>query len=186
MLKKQTVWLLTMLSLMVVLSVYYMMSDRGDLAYIHTENEAGQFNFEIDEPNLDEVADEDVEVEDITTLGMSELFATLRMEIDDERSLQKERLQDIIASAESSTVDINEAMDGINEIDKITTKEKILQETILTSYDHYNDVLVRAEDEKVHVHVITKQLPRSEAVQIMQLVRDELGEVAVNVHFQDK
>jgi len=186
MLKKQTVWLLTMLSLMVVLSVYYMMSDQGDLAYIHTENEAGQFNFEIDEPNLDEVADEDVEVEDITTLGMSELFATLRMEIDDERSLQKERLQDIIASAESSTVDINEAMDGINEIDKITTKEKILQETILTSYDHYNDVLVRAEDEKVHVHVITKQLPRSEAVQIMQLVRDELGEVAVNVHFQDK
>src|SRR5690625_3438356 len=186
MLKKQTVWLLTMLSLMVVLSVYYMMSDQGDLAYIHTENEAGQFNFEIDEPNLDEVADEDVEVEDITTLGMRELFATLRMEIDDERSLQKERLQDIIASAESSTVDINEAMDGINEIDKITTKEKILQETILTSYDHYNDVLVRAEDEKVHVHVITKQLPRSEAVQIMQLVRDELGEVAVNVHFQDK
>src|SRR5690625_3061596 len=101
MLKKQTVWLLTMLSLMVVLSVYYMMSDRGDLAYIHTENEAGQFNFEIDEPNLDEVADEDVEVEDITTLGMSELFATLRREIDDERSKQKERLQDIIASDKS-------------------------------------------------------------------------------------
>lgn len=186
MLKKQTVWLLTMLSLMIVLSVYYMMSDRGDLAYIHTEDEAGQFNFEIDEPNLNEVTDKDVDVENITTLGMSELFATLRMEIDDERSLQKERLQSIIASTESSTVDINEAMNGINEIDKIATKEKILQETILTSYEHYNDVLVRAEDEKVHVHVITKQLPRVEAVQIMQLVRDELGEVAVNVHFQDK
>lgn len=186
MLKKQTVWLLTMLSLMIVLSVYYMMSDRGDLAYIHTEDEAGQFNFDIDEPNLNEATEEDVDVENITTLGMSEMFATLRMEIDDERSLQKERLQSIIASTESSTVDINEAMNGINEIDKIATKEKILQETILNSYEHYNDVLVRAEDEKVHVHVITKQLPRAEAVQIMQLVRDELGEVAVNVHFQDK
>lgn len=186
MLKKQTVWLLTMLSLMVVLSVYYMMSDRGDLAYIQTGDEAGQFNFEIDDPDFSEVTDEDVDVENITTLGMSELFATLRMEIDDERSLQKERLQDIIASAESSTVDINEAMNGITEIDKIATKEKILQETILTSYEHYNDVLVRAEDDKVHVHVITKQLPRAEAVQIMQIVRDELGEIAVNVHFQDK
>ena len=30
MLKKQTVWLLTMLSLVVVLSVYYIMSPRGE------------------------------------------------------------------------------------------------------------------------------------------------------------
>jgi len=186
MLKKQTVWLLTMLSLMIVLSVYYIMSDQEDLAYINTEDEAGQFNFDIDEQFAENTSEEDVDVENITTLGVNELFATLRMEIDDERSLQKERLQEIIASSESSTVDINEAMDGINEIDKVATKEKILQETILTSYDHYEDVLVRAEDEKVHVHVITKELPRIEAVQIMQLVRDELGEVAVNVHFQDK
>ncbi len=35
MLKKQTVWLLTMLSLMIVLSVYYMTSPgSGDLAYL--------------------------------------------------------------------------------------------------------------------------------------------------------
>lgn len=188
MLKKQTVWLLTMLSLMIVLSVYYVMSDQEDLAYIHTdeENESGQFNFDIDESYTDEMAEEDVDVENITTLGMSELFATLRMEIDDERSVQKERLQDIIASSRSSTVEINEAMNEINDIDKVATKEKILQETILTSYEQYEDVLVRAEDEKVHVHVITEQLPRSEAVEIMQIVRDELGEVAVDVHFQDK
>src|SRR5699024_129710 len=189
--KKQTVWLLTMLSLMIVLSVYYMMSDRGDLAYIHTEDEAGQFNFEIDEPNLNEVTDnevtdEDVDVEDITTLGMSEMFATLRMEIDDERSLQKERLQDIIASSESSTVDINDAMNNISELDKVAMKEKILQETILTTYEHYKDVLVRAEDDKVHVHVITKELPRTEAIEMMQMIRDELGEVAVDIHFQEK
>lgn len=188
MLKKQTVWLLTMLSLMIVLSVYYVMSDQEDLAYIHTEeDEAGQFNFAIDEAVEEELEDEEgVEVENISTLGMSELFATLRMEIDDERSVQKERLQSIIASAESSTVEINEAMNSINEIDQIATKEKILQETILTTHDHYKDVLVRAEDEKVHVHLITEQLPRAEAVQIMQLVRDELGEVAVDIHFQDQ
>ncbi|MDY0396479.1 hypothetical protein RWE15_21865 [Virgibacillus halophilus] len=36
MLKKQTVWLLTMLSLMIVLSVYYVMSpNNDDLAYVN-------------------------------------------------------------------------------------------------------------------------------------------------------
>ncbi len=184
MLKKQTVWLLTMLSLMIVLSVYYVMSDQEDLAYIHTEDEAGQFNFDIDESLEEE--NEEANVDEITTLGMSELFATLRMEIEDERSLQKERLQEIIASSDSSTVEINEAMNEINEIDKRATKEKILQETILSQQKHYKDVLVRAEDDKVHVHVITKELPREEAVQIMQTVRDELGNVQVDVHFQDQ
>ena len=36
MLKKQTIWLLTMLSLMIVLSVYYILSDKEDLTYIDT------------------------------------------------------------------------------------------------------------------------------------------------------
>lgn len=186
MLKKQTVWLLTMLSLMIVLSVYYVMSDQNDLAYIHTEDEAGQFNFEIGEDYTEESIEEDVEVGEVTTLGMSELFATLRMEIDDERSLQKERLQHIIASSNSSTNEINEAMNNINALDNLATKEKILQETIMSSYEHYKDVLIRAEDDKVHVHVITKELPRTEAIQMMQLIRDELGDVAVDIHFQDK
>lgn len=186
MLKKQTVWLLTMLSLMIVLSVYYVMSDQNDLAYINTEDEAGQFNFELGEDYTDEITEEDVEVGEVATLGMNELFATLRMEIDDERSLQKERLQHIIASSSSSTNEINEAMNNINTLDNLATKEKILQETILSSYEHYKDVLVRAENEKVHVHVITKELPRTEAIQMMQLIRDELGDVAVDIHFQDK
>ncbi|NLI68219.1 MAG: SpoIIIAH-like family protein [Bacilli bacterium] len=187
MLKKQTVWLLTMLSLMIVLSVYYIMSDTDELAYINTDtdNEVGQFTDEKGEQtDGDDAAD--VEVENISELGMSELFATIRMEMEDERSLQKERLKEIIASSDATTMEINEAMNTINEIDKIAAKERVLQEMILTTFDHYEDVLVRSEDDKVHVHVITEQMPRSEAVQIMQMVRDELGEKTVDVHFQQK
>ena len=44
MMKKQTVWLLTMLSLMIVLSVYYMMSDTDDLAFIQTGEEMNQID----------------------------------------------------------------------------------------------------------------------------------------------
>src|SRR5690625_5174090 len=137
MLKKQTVWLLTMLSLMVVLSVYYLMSDQEDLAYVQRDEEA--FPEEEFSP-IDQ--EEQVEIENISTLGVSELFATLRMELEDERSLKKERLKDIIASSEATASEVNEAMNEINEIEKITSREKILQETILANYNNYEDVLV--------------------------------------------
>lgn len=52
MLKKQTVWLLTMLSLMIVLSIYYMTSDQEDIAYIETED--SQLEETIQEEESDE------------------------------------------------------------------------------------------------------------------------------------
>ena len=179
MMKKQTVWLLTMLSLMIVLSVYYMMSDTDDLAFIQTGEEMNQ----IDE---NEATDgEGIEVEDVRPVQGSELFTTIRMELEDERNIKKDRLKEIVASSSATTSEINEALNEIDQLEKVSTKETILQETILASQEHYEDVLVRAEDDKVYVHVITDTLPKEEAVQIMQMVKAELGEITVDVIFQN-
>ena len=178
MLKKQTVWLLTMLSLMIVLSVYYMMSDKEDLAYIDTGQEG------IEETVNQDQMDKDVEVEGVSPVQGNELFTTIRMELEDERNIKKDRLKEIVASSSATAADINEALNEINSIEKVETKETILQETILSVNENYEDVLVRAEDNKVHVHVITENLPREEAVKIMQMVKDELGEITVDVNFQ--
>jgi len=177
MLKKQTVWLLTMLSLMIVLSVYYMMSDKEDLAYIDTGQDSEQT------VNQDQ-AENDVEVEGVTPVQGNELFTTIRMELEDERNIKKDRLKEIVASSNATTSEINEALNEIDEMEKIETKETILQETIIQENEEYEDVLVRAEDNKVHVHVITDNLPKEEAVSIMQIVKDELGEIVVDVNFQ--
>ena len=177
MLKKQTVWQLTMLSLMIVLSVYYMMSDKEDLAYIDTGQDSEQT------VNQDQ-AENDVEVEGVTPVQGNELFTTIRMELEDERNIKKDRLKEIVASSNATTSEINEALNEIDEMEKIETKETILQETIIQENEEYEDVLVRAEDNKVHVHVITDNLPKEEAVSIMQIVKDELGEIVVDVNFQ--
>lgn len=182
MLKKQTVWLLTMLSLMIVLSVYYLLSDQEDLAYINTQDEGNK-------NQIDQTVKQDemgVEEENVSTLGISELFATLRLELEDKRSLKKDRLKEIVASSDASANEINEALNEIDSIENMASKETILEETILAAYENYEDVLVRAEDDKVHVHVITEQLPRNEAVQIMQMVKDEFGDMVVSVNFQAK
>lgn len=180
MLKKQTVWLLTMLSLMIVLSVYYLISDKEDLAYMETEG----LPTEEDAVTGEEVEVDDVDVNQVEEISQNELFAMIRMEMEDERNMQKDRLKDIVASSNATTSEINEAMDEMNTIESTSTKENILQETILATDEGYHDVLVRAEEDKVHVHVMTDKLEKKAALSIMQTVKDELGEIPVDVNYQ--
>ncbi|MFC4558776.1 SpoIIIAH-like family protein [Virgibacillus kekensis] len=179
MLKKQTVWLLTMLSLMIVLSVYYMTSpSSGDLAYLNEGNDSSE------ETASDSTAGESgTEVDDLSNVGEDELFTTLRMEIQDKRSQDIDRLDDIVASSSASIEEKNEARNAIQQIEAVKTKESILEESIQASAD-YRDVLVRHDENKVHVHVRVDELSKTEVVNIMQLVRDEFGEIPVNVDYR--
>lgn len=174
MLKKQTVWLLTMLSLMIVLSVYYMTSNPGDLAYMNTDNDAGT-----EETSKESASADESSVPVIS--GANDLFAALRLEVQEERSKKIDRLEDIVASSTASAEEKNQAYDEIDTIDKVYSKEMILEETILDSAE-YQDVLVRTDGDVVHVHVqLVEELTPTEVVNIMQMVRDEFGEIPVNV-----
>jgi len=187
MLKKQTVWLLTMLSLIIVLSAYYMLSpNNGDLAYIdqgedETETTSGEAKTKKDQ--LSE-KDEKGDVTDVENVGQDELFTTIRMELQDERSKKEDRLNEVIASSSTSTEEKNQALEDINDLENASTKETILQDSIMSLKEKYQDVLVRSEKEKVHVHVKVDKLSKGEVIEIMQLVRDEFGDKKVNVNYQ--
>ncbi|MEN2766024.1 SpoIIIAH-like family protein [Ornithinibacillus xuwenensis] len=176
MLKKQTVWLLTMLSLMIVLSVYYMTSDPNDFAY-------GNLGDDETEQTSGETTDGEAEGNVDVTQGGDEVFATLRMELQDERSKKKDRLNAIVASSTASAEEIKDAMEQMDKIDEVSTKETFLEESILASAE-YQDVLVRHDGDTVHVNVIVDELSKTETLNIMQLVRDEFGEIVVDVSFQ--
>ncbi|WP_010650826.1 SpoIIIAH-like family protein [Oceanobacillus massiliensis] len=177
MLKKQTVWLLTMLSLMIVLSVYYVLSPNSeDLAYIEDGQE------ETEETSTTETGD-DADVSNISSVGQDELFTTIRMEINDERSMKKGRLTEIVASASADTQEKEQALEEIDVLEELSTKETILEEQIVGATG-YDDVLVRSDGTKVHVHVKADTLTETEVVDIMQMVRDEFGEITAEVNFQ--
>src|SRR5699024_1816514 len=187
MLKKQTVWLLTMLSLIIVLSAYYMLSpNNGDLAYIdqgedETETTSGKAETKKDDKTK---KDEKGEVTDVENVGQDELFTTIRMELQDERSKKEDRLNEVIASSSTSTEEKNKALEDINDLENASTKETILQDSIMSLKENYKDVLVRSEKDKVHVHVKVDKLSKGEVIDIMQLVRDEFGDKKVDVNYQ--
>ena len=180
MLKKQTVWLLTMLSLMVVLSVYYILSpDTNEVAYnIEEGEETG------DEQVSQEMADNDeIDVEDVTEDGKNNSFTQIRLELQDKRSMKKSRLNDVVASSTATTKEKNEALKTMDLLDERTTSESILEQSILSEMD-YEDVLVRSKDDKVLVHVQSSDLSNEEVVNIMQMVNDEYGDINVVVDIQ--
>jgi len=164
--KRQTVWLLTMLSLMIVLSVYYIVSDKENMTFQEVN---------------DDFLEEDITIEDIEEVSVNELYTTIRMELEDERNIKKERLKEIIASNDATTNEINEALNEMSTLESLSTKEQILQEMIKTNYEGFKDVLVRTDDDKVHVHILSDSLEKQEAVQVMQMVKDEFSEKEIDV-----
>src|SRR5690625_3081 len=106
------------------------------------------------------------------------------MKIKNEHRMKKDRYKEVIASNSTTTDEKNEDLNSMDTMDQISSKEVILQDSILAATEEYEDVLVRSEEEIVHVHVKVDELTKEEVVNIMQLVKDEFGEVAVDVNFQ--
>ncbi|MDQ0858444.1 stage III sporulation protein AH [Bacillus sp. V2I10] len=179
MLKKQTVWLLTMLSLVVVLSVYYITTPdevKNDVALTGAEAEKGE-KADADkatekESDKGEVTIEEAEDGTVVSVSNDELFATMRMQLEDTRSARKESLEDIVASKDVTASEKSAARDEMNAIDEAVANEEIL-ETFIKS-NGYDDALVRIEGEKVKVTVKAKESSASEANKIIQLVSSEM------------
>lgn len=201
MLKKQTVWLLTMLSLMVVLSVYYMQPPADDdFAFIFEEageesDSVGTLSEQMsDTPEVEDSEDETPDQEDseegseeanesssIST--NDELFTVIRMELAQSRSQRLEQLETIVASSSATNEEKNSAYEEMQNIDRVATKELIVEET-LKAENGYSDVLVRTNENNVIVTVKADELSETEANQIMRMVYDEFGSMNVEVKFQ--
>ncbi|QDP40568.1 SpoIIIAH-like family protein [Radiobacillus deserti] len=181
MLKKQTIWLLTMLSLMIVLSVYYMSSPSGDQLTLLTDNDNGETA--IADPSSDEASGEKGTGDTTgTEMTDSELFTSIRMEITEQRSEKRAQLEEVVASSSSTTEEKNKAMEEMDQLEAMEAKEKILEESIMAE-NGYEDVLVRSEDGEVFVQVRAEEMSKTEANNIIKMVEDEFGRVPVEVKY---
>ncbi|MED0948051.1 SpoIIIAH-like family protein [Bacillus mobilis] len=209
MLKKQTVWLLTMLSLVVVLSVYYVTTpDKMNTASPATGEKIGQEKQGTDkavtneapketpkkettsketsnkETNKKESANKETSKKDanVTVQSSDENFTALRMQMEDQRSEEKSRLQEVMNSAKSSATEKSKAKDNFDAITTMETKQELL-ETVIKSQGGYKDALVRADGTDIRVTVKAAKHSQKEANKIIQLVRSEGGSKDVGVKF---
>lgn len=204
MLKKQTVWLLTMLSLVVVLSVYYVTTpDKMNTASPATGEKIGQEKQGTDKAVTNEAPKETPKKENtskettnketdkkentkkegnVSVQSSDENFTALRMQMEDQRSEAKAKLQEVMNSSKSSATEKSKAKDNFDAITTMETKQELL-ETVIKSQGGYPDALVRADGTDIRVTVKAAKHSQKEANKIIQLVRSEGGSKDVGVKF---
>ncbi|ANS50058.1 MULTISPECIES: SpoIIIAH-like family protein [Bacillus] len=209
MLKKQTVWLLTMLSLVVVLSVYYVTTpDKMNTASPATGEKIGQEKQGTDKAVTNEAPKETPKKENtskettnketdkkenakketskkegnVSVQSSDENFTALRMQMEDQRSEAKAKLQEVMSSTKASATEKNKAKENFDAITTMETKQELL-ETVIKSQGGYPDALVRADGTDIRVTVKAAKHSQKEANKIIQLVRSEGGSKDVGVKF---
>lgn len=177
-LKKQTVWLLTMLSLVVVLSVYYITSPESQLNEFATTEEENTENAKMND--AEEATTESKGDSVVNTTDSEAVFEQMRLDLMEQRDKMKEELVTIQGSKDKTAEEKNEATEKIKEIQEITDNEKIMESLIKA--ENYEDVLVQtAEDGTVKVTVKAEELSAEAANEIVQLVRKNMDSPNANV-----
>lgn len=191
--KRQTVWLVSMLSLMVVLSVYYLFTDNTETPDLASDELTINETMEI---GVDEVTNGLVEGQDIADIAVEEkietvipsdeqvltqlnakvvsgeaYFAAQQMERNDVLSLEYERLLNIATDTEKDVEAVTQAQ---NDLQLIQDEQEIINSLEEGLSLNYENAIISKESNKWKVTVQSKKLEKSEAVSIIDKVMKEL------------
>ncbi|WP_025026199.1 SpoIIIAH-like family protein [Caldalkalibacillus mannanilyticus] len=165
-LKKQTVWLLTMLSLMVVLSAYYLFNNEPVDYYSMNEVED---QFALDLQGIGET--------DISTSfsnADTNFFMSYRMERDTQRAQLMDEYEQMMNSTEATAQTIAEANNKMNTIADLAEAELTLESLIRA--EGFEEAVVIADLDRVNVVVKSDgALEKSQALGIIKIVKEHLN-----------
>lgn len=172
MIKKENLWFLTLFSLILVLSVYYITMPNELLL---TNN--GKTNKE------KEVSVSKNEETNKVTVNESELLVAMRVSLDDERDSVMEELKETLTDTEATSEDKNNAYEQIKLINDIKSKETSIEEKI--KRDFKLDSFVKIDNNEVKIVSIKKEHDYSLANKIMRSVQEEFeSKMYITVRFE--
>ena len=167
MINKKSLWFLTLFSLILVLSIYYITMPSELLLTTNKEN--------IKQETKDKEVNIDVEE--------SNLLVALRVESDEEMSKQIEDLQLILTNAESSVDDKNKAYEKIKELNDNRGEEEKLENQIKENYKL--DSFIKINDNQIQVTVNSSEHSENLANNIMRLIQSNYEDSKyITVKFQ--
>lgn len=147
MIKKQSIWALTLFSLILVLSVYY-----------------------ITLPTEFEPKDEEDIKTTVKELDTNEVIETLKIENKENLNKKKKELQEILNKEDSTKEEKNNAYEELKALNIIKSKEEEIEVKIKDKYN--TDSYVEINDDKVKVVLIKTNHTDSYAAEIMDYIQE--------------
>lgn len=168
MINKQNLWFLTLFSLILVLSVYYVTMPNELLLKTDLEKNGDNKNNE-EKVNLEQEE--------------SEILVSLRVDKEEERRLEKTDLQSILTSSTATTEEKNNAYDKLTFLNTVLGEEEKLENKIKSKLNV--DSFVEIDNNQINVIAISKNHDVKLANNIMRTVQEEYKEkVYVTVNFK--
>lgn len=166
MINKQKLWFLTLFSLILVLSVYYITMPSELLTTTKdTSNETEESS---------------------TTVSVSEtdILTALQVEADDERAALAAEYNEILTNKDTTTEEKNNAYNGLKEIDEVKAKEEELEKKLKDDLEL--DSFIKIDSTSVSVTIKKKDHDYSLANNVMRIIQSEFeNKVYVSVKFQN-
>lgn len=170
MISKQKLWFITIFSLVLVLSVYY----------ITMPNEL--LNSNNSKINIEKVGKE-IENDTMTKIEESELLVTMRVNLTDEREKEMKDLKSTLTNEESTSEEKNNAFEKIKYITDITSKEEMLEKKIKENFK--TDNFIHIDNNKISVTAINKNHNIELANNIMKIIQKEFNnKVSITIKFE--
>ncbi len=170
---KQSLWFLTLFSLILVLSVYY----------ITMPNELLLTNNGKTEKTNSEVSSNTEEKDTNVTIQESETLVTMRVMLEEERDKKVEELKTTLTSEASTPTEKNDAYEQMKVINELKAKETTIEEQIKNNFSL--DSFVKIDGNNVKVVVVKNDHDSNLANQIMKKVQENFSEkVFVTVKFE--
>lgn len=165
---RQTVWLVTMLTLMVALSAYYIITGPVEPAEKLAENEKKLEEGKV-EVETKEVTQPVAKKESAT----SEYFVYQNLQRQTMREKMLEEYYQILADTKASKEKLEEAQKKIDELTKLDKQEEVMEN--LLRQDGFPDAVVLHANNGVDITVQADKLTNAQVVKIIDLAKKQLG-----------
>ena len=164
MINKQNLWFLTLFSIILVLSAYYVALPGENLSSLIDNKHS-----ESDKVN--------------TNISENDILATLRVENDETILSEMEDLQSTLLDAKASAEDKNNAYEKLLNINLNKGKESTLESLILKTYNLKS--FIKIKDDKINVTISAKDNSYESANNIIRTIQKEFDEkMYITVKYQ--
>lgn len=165
MINKKNVWFLTLFSLILVLSVYYITMP-SDLL--------------LPEKNIDEELTYKGEVEEIDEAS---ILTALKVDYEEDYENELQTLREVLTSKDSTTDEKNNAFEKMKSLNSIKSEQEELEALIKNDFNY--DSFVKIDGEQIRVVISSKTHDTKLANQIMRLIQSKYtNKMYITVKFQ--
>ncbi|MFO7263446.1 MAG: hypothetical protein A6D91_10530 [Bacillaceae bacterium G1] len=188
--KKQTIWLISLLGLMAVLSAYYLLTEPVDLAEPVGSSDTSTAQ-DVDGDTAD--SGEETPLIELETApvnfenqkhAINDFFYEYRLQRNINREEQIERLLNIVSDTNASNEAIADANRQLKELYAMEDKQYATEEMI--KLEGYDDAVVIPGEEKIHVVVKAESMTPEQALKIMNIVAQQMNVSASKVEVKYK